>query len=163
MSVSWHLAIFSPSQVDDWCEHTIRTQLSGLGARVLLPERKVTLSLPAVDRPPVPLCHAGHHAGRALAEVPPEILPRHPGGAAVGGVEAGHDGRAAELEVLRLLAGVVDGAALVGAADEVAPVSIARAEDGAVAGEAVQVEAGGQNRLVSKISPLHLWRSLDQR
>lgn len=139
----------------------LRTQLPGLSARVLLPEGKVTLPLPAVDRPAVPLRHARDHAGRALGEVSPEVPPGHPGRAAVGGVEAGHDGRRAELEVLGLLAGVVDGAALVGALHEVAPVAIARAEDGAVAGEAVQVEAGGQNCLVSEFSPLHRWRSPD--
>ena len=119
--------------------------------RIRLPERNMLLALTGINWPAVPLRHARDHAGRALGEVSPEVPPGHPGRAAVGGVEAGHDGRCAELEVLGLLAGVVDGAALVGALHEVAPVAIARAEDGAVAGEAVQVEAGGQNRLVSKI------------
>ena len=134
------------------------TQLPGLGARVLLPEGEVPLPLPAVDRPAVPLSHARDHAGRAPAQVSPEVPPCHVGGAAEERVEAGHCGRGAELQVFGLLAGVVDGAALVGALHEVAPVAIARAEDGAVAGEAVQVEAGGQNRLVSKIFLGHAGR-----
>ena len=119
--------------------------------RIRLPERNMLLALTGINWPAVPLRHARDHAGRALGEVSPEVPPGHPGRAAVGGVEAGDDGHRTELEVLGLLAGVVDGAALVGALHEVAPVAIARAEDGAVAGEAVQVEAGGQNRLVSKI------------
>ena len=127
------------------------TQLAGLGARVLLPEGEVPLPLPAVDRPAVPLRHAGDHAGRAPAQVAAEVPPRHVGGAAEEGVEAGRGGRGAQLQVFGLLAGVEDGAAVVRAADEVAPIPFARAEGGAVAGEAVQVEAGGQNRLVSKI------------
>ena len=131
------------------------TQLPGLGARVLLPEGKVLLPLPAVDRPAVPLSHARDHAGRAPAQVSPEVPPCHVGGAAEERVEAGHCGRGAELQVFGLLAGVVDGAAVVRAADEVAPIPIARAEGGTVAGEAVQVESGGQNPLVGKIFLWH--------